>query len=163
MFSNWKKPNDYLSSASVMKPSQTTFLFITPQPFWTVCLTRRLHPNPTQIYLKVGEDDDEFWMGLVYGWRLYPSLQHSDSQHCNSHLESDHIGKVIYHQIAKFKDSGFATLRSKLHLIDWGIKSNRSIFIWRQNIICDFYLITKVVSLTPKMNAFKLENYFEKK
>lgn len=130
MFSNWKKPNDYLSSASVMKPSQTTFLFVTPQPFWTVCLTRRLHPNPTQIYLKVGGDDDEFWMGLVYGRRLHPSLQHSDSQHCNSlpWIRPYREGNLP----SDSKDSGFATLRSKLHLTDWGIKSNRSIFIWRQ-------------------------------
>lgn len=33
-------------------------------------------------------------------------------------LNQINIGKVIYNQLTTFKDAGFATLRSKLHLID---------------------------------------------
>lgn len=49
------------------------------------------------------------------------SITH-DSQHCDAHLEWDNIGKVIYNQLTKFKNSGVFALNSKLYLIEWGIK-----------------------------------------
>lgn len=83
-----------------------------------------------------------------------PASSTHDSQYCNAYLEWDNIGKVIYNQLTKLKNSDFGTLSSKLHLIDWGKKSNQSFFIWRQNTLFDLCFITKVVSLTTKMNIF---------
>lgn len=68
-----------------------------------------------------------------------PASSTHDSQYCNAYLEWDNIRKVIYNQLTKLKNSDFGTLSSKLHLIDWGKKSNQSFFI------C---FTTKVVSLT---------------
>jgi len=47
-----------------------------------------------------------------------PASSTHDSQHCNAHFELDNVAKVTYNQLTKLKNSGFATLSSKLHLID---------------------------------------------